>query len=125
MMMNFLSVAAGGAIGASARYGVNLTTMRLLGPGFPVATLVVNVTGCLLMGLLASVLAHRGGHALAPFLLTGVLGGFTTFSAFSLDTLTLWERGQGGQAAVYVILSVAASLLAVAAGLALGRSILA
>ncbi len=123
-MTNFLSVAAGGAIGASARYAVNLAALRLLGPGFPLATLGVNVLGSFLMGLLAVTLAGRGS-ALAPFLLTGVLGGFTTFSAFSLDTLTLWERGQGGQALVYVILSVAASLLAVIAGLAIGRSILA
>ncbi|NHF74788.1 fluoride efflux transporter CrcB [Paracoccus xiamenensis] len=124
MMTNFLLVAAGGAIGASARYGVNLTAARLLGAGFPVATLAVNVVGSFLMGVLAVVLLDRASH-LAPFLLTGVLGGFTTFSAFSLDTLALWERGQGGLAAGYVILSVAASLLAVIAGLAIGRSILA
>lgn len=124
MMTNFLSVAAGGAIGASARYAVNLTALRLFGAGFPVATLGVNVLGSFLMGLLAVALAERGG-ALSPFLLTGVLGGFTTFSAFSLDTLALWERGQAGLAVTYVILSVAASLLAVFAGLAIGRSILA
>ena len=92
--------------------------------GFPVGTLCVNVLGSFAMGVLAVLLLDRASP-LAPFLLTGVLGGFTTFSAFSLDTLMLWERGQPGLALVYVILSVAASLLAVFACLALGRSILA
>ena len=124
MMMTFLSVALGGATGASARFAVNLAAARLFGMGFPVGTLCVNVLGSFAMGVLAVLLLDRASP-LAPFLLTGVLGGFTTFSAFSLDTLMLWERGQPGLALVYVILSVAASLLAVFAGLALGRSILA
>ena len=124
MMMTFLSVALGGAIGASARFAVNLAAARLFVMGFPVGTLCVNVLGSFAMGVLAVLLLDRASP-LAPFLLTGVLGGFTTFSAFSLDTLMLWERGQPGLALVYVILSVAASLLAVFAGLALGRSILA
>ena len=124
MMMTFLSVALGGAIGASARFAVNLLAVRLFGTGFPAGTLGVNVLGSFAMGVLAVVLLDRASP-LAPFLLTGVLGGFTTFSAFSLDTLMLWERGEPGLALVYVILSVAASLLAVFAGLALGRSILA
>lgn len=124
MMMTFLSVALGGAIGASARFAVNLAAARLFGMVFPVGTLCVNVLGSFAMGVLAVLLLDRASP-LAPFLLTGVLGGFTTFSAFSLDTLMLWERGQPGLALVYVILSVAASLLAVFAGLALGRSILA
>ncbi len=124
MMTTFLSVALGGAIGASARFAVNLLALRLFGTAFPAATLCVNVLGSLAMGVLAVLLLERASP-LAPFVLTGVLGGFTTFSAFSLDALMLWERGQGGLAAVYVILSVAASLLAVVAGLAIGRSILA
>ena len=124
MMMTFLSVALGGAIGASARFAVNLLAVRLFGTGFPAGTLGVNVLGSFAMGVLAVLLLDRASP-LAPFLLTGVLGGFTTFSAFSLDTLMLWERGEPGLALVYVILSVAASLLAVFAGLALGRSILA
>ncbi len=123
-MTTFLSVALGGAIGASARFAVNLLALRLFGTAFPAATLCVNVLGSLAMGVLAVLLLERASP-LAPFVLTGVLGGFTTFSAFSLDALMLWERGQGGLAAVYVILSVAASLLAVVAGLAIGRSILA
>ncbi len=123
-MTTFLSVALGGAIGASARFAVNLLALRLFGTAFPAATLCVNVLGSLAMGVLAVLLLERASP-LAPFVLTGVLGGFTTFSAFSLDALMLWERGQGGLAAVYVILSVAASLLAVVACLAIGRSILA
>lgn len=122
MMNPFLQVALGGAIGSVARYGVS-RIMPLHGPGFPVATLAVNISGSFVMGLLAALLAYRGGQSWAPFLLTGILGGYTTFSAFSLDALTLWERGQGVAAMLYVIVSVAASLLAVLAGLALGRGI--
>ena len=124
MTHNFLQVALGGAIGASARYGVNVLTTRLL-PGLPLGTLSVNVLGCLAMGFLASMLALRGGQHLAPLLLTGVLGGFTTFSAFALDTMTLWERGAGGMAIGSVLASVVLSLVAVMAGLAIGRGVFA
>ncbi|MFO1137547.1 MAG: fluoride efflux transporter CrcB [Paracoccus sp. (in: a-proteobacteria)] len=124
MTHNFLQVALGGAIGASARYGVNIMATRLV-PGLPVGTLVVNVLGCMAMGLLASGLALRGGQHLAPFLLTGVLGGFTTFSAFALDTTVLWQRGDSGLAMGYVLASVVLSLAAVSAGLAIGRGIFA
>ncbi len=124
MMNPFLQVAIGGAIGSVARYGVS-RIMPLHGPGFPVATLAVNLSGSFVMGLLAALLAHRGGQHWAPFLLTGILGGYTTFSAFSLDALTLWERGQGMGAAVYVLASVMLSLLAVVAGLAFGRGLFA
>lgn len=122
MMNPFLQVALGGAIGATARYA----TYRLLavhGPGFPVATVAVNVIGSLVMGLLAALMAHRIGNDYAPLLLTGVLGGFTTFSAFSLDALTLWERGQAGGAVIYIAASVILSLLAVIAGLVIGRGL--
>ena len=84
---------------------------------------MVNVAGSFLMGALVGVLAHMGGTRPAPFLMTGVLGGFTTFSAFSLDALTLWERGQAGQASAYVLGSVALSLVAIMAGLALMRGV--
>ena len=124
MTHNFLQVALGGAIGASARYGVNIMATRLV-PGLPVGTLVVNVLGCMAMGLLASGLALRGGQHLAPFLLTGVLGGFTTFSAFALDTTVLRQRGDSGLAMGYVLASVVLSLAAVSAGLAIGRGIFA
>lgn len=122
-MNTFLQVALGGAVGSMARYGVNILAGRLT--GLPLGTLTVNVTGCFVMGLLASALAFRGGQHLAPLLLTGVLGGYTTFSAFSLDTLTLWERGAAGLAMGYVLASVLLSLAAVTAGLALGRGVFA
>src|SRR5690606_16417543 len=112
MMNPFLQVALGGAAGAVARYGVQRATMAVRGPGFPVATLIVNVLGSFLMGLLVVLLATRG-NAWAPLLMTGALGGFTTFSAFSLDALTLWQRGQHGVAATYVLLSVGLSLSAI------------
>jgi CrcB protein len=122
MITTLSQVALGGAIGAALRYLTNVGAMRLFGPGFPVATLVVNVAGSFLMGVLVVVLARKGGNHLAPFLMTGILGGFTTFSAFSLDALTLWERGQTLTAFTYVAASVILSLAAIAAGLALARS---
>lgn len=117
--MIWVQVALGGAVGASLRYGANLLSTRLF-PGWPAGTLAVNVLGSFAMGVLVVVLAQRG-NAAAPFLLTGVLGGFTTFSAFSLDTLVLWERGDHLAAGIYVAASVALSLLAVIAGLATAR----
>lgn len=122
MIQTLLQVALGGALGASARYLVNVSTMRLIGPGFPWATVTVNVAGSFLMGALVVVLAHKDATRLAPFLMTGVLGGFTTFSAFSLDALTLWERGQTGLAAAYVLGSVVLSLGAIVAGMAVTRA---
>lgn len=123
MFQSLLQVALGGAIGASARYLTNLGAMRYLGPGFPYATVIVNVLGSFLMGVLVVVLARKGGTAYAPFLMTGLLGGFTTFSAFSLDTLSLWERGQPGLAALYVGGSVILSLAAIMAGLGVARAL--
>lgn len=117
MMNPYLQVAIGGAIGSVARLGMY---RAIPAQGFPLATFAVNVGGSLVMGLLAALLAQRGG-AWAPLLLTGVLGGFTTFSAFSLDALTLWERGQGALAALYVAASVLLSLAAVFLGMAMGR----
>lgn len=121
-MNGYLQVAAGGAIGAALRYA----TYRALpwhGPGLPVGTFTVNVLGSFVMGLLAALFAHRGGQAGALLLMTGVLGGFTTFSAFALDTLVLWQRGQASLAAAYVAGSVLLSLAAVLGGMALGRGI--
>lgn len=123
-MNNFLQVAIGGALGSVARYGVNILATRWH-PGFPLGTLTVNIVGCLCMGLLASALALKGGQHLAPFFLTGLLGGFTTFSAFALDTMTLWERGAAGVALLYVGASILVSLAAVIAGLAIGRGVFA
>jgi CrcB protein len=121
MIQTLLSVALGGALGATSRYLVNIALPRVLGHGFPYATMAVNVLGSLLMGILVVVLAEKSGNRFAPFLMTGVLGGFTTFSAFSLDALTIWERGQGALAAGYVLGSVALSLLGIVAGMALAR----
>jgi CrcB protein len=121
MIITLLQVALGGAIGASARYLTNIGFLRLLGPGFPYATLVVNITGSFLMGLIATTLAFTNGTRFAPFLLTGILGGFTTFSAFSLDVITLWQRDAAPQAMVYIAASVILSLAALLAGMSLAR----
>ena len=123
MIKTLLQVALGGALGASARYLVNVATARLAGVGFPWATVIVNVAGSFLMGMLVVALAKTSGTRHAPFLMTGVLGGFTTFSAFSLDTLTLYERGQPGLAAAYVAGSVALSLTAIVGGIHAARGI--
>ncbi|MDT8854441.1 fluoride efflux transporter CrcB [Paracoccaceae bacterium Fryx2] len=125
MIWTLTHVALGGAIGASLRYLANVAVMRSFGPGFPLATVLVNVAGSFLMGVLVVALAHKGGMRFAPFLITGILGGFTTFSAFSLDALTLWERGQPGLAAGYVVGSVVLSLAAIVAGVLTTRGIFA
>ena len=124
MFTTLLSVALGGALGASGRYLVNVATMRAFGPGFPVGTITVNVLGSFLMGVLVVVLAKKG-NAYAPLLMTGMLGGFTTFSAFSLDALTLFERGQVGSAALYVGLTLALTLGAIVLGVVLTRMVMA
>jgi len=124
MFATLLSVALGGAIGASARYLTNVSVMRLVGPGFPYGTIVTNVLGSFLMGVLLVALARRGGMGYAPFLMTGLLGGFTTFSAFSLDTLTLFERGEPSLAGLYVGASVFLSLAAIAFGVLVTRGVM-
>ena len=116
-------VALGGAIGACLRYLTSVGAMRVFGAGFPVGTLIVNIAGSFLMGVIVVVLAKKGGMHLAPLLMTGILGGFTTFSAFSLDAITLYERGQAGLAFGYVAGSVILSLGALALGLYLARSL--
>lgn len=123
MFTTLVSVALGGAIGASLRYITNMSVMRLVGPGFPYGTIVANVVGSFLMGVVVVVLARRGGHEFAPFLMTGLLGGFTTFSAFSLDTLTLFERGDVSLAGLYVGASVFLSLSAIAFGVLIARAV--
>ncbi len=123
-MIPLVQVALGGALGASARYLTNVTATRIMGHGYPWATLTVNVLGSMLMGVLVVVLARKGGNAYAPLLITGMLGGFTTFSAFSLDAFTLFERGQTAAAAGYVLASVVLSIAAIVAGILLTRSIL-
>lgn len=119
----WLVVFLGGGIGSALRHGVNLAGTRI-GTGFPFGTLFANITGCFVMGLLAGYFAFRGeaSQTMRLFLLTGVLGGYTTFSAFSLDTLLLWERGQVPLAGLYVAASVVLSLVGVFAGMALTRT---
>lgn len=118
-MQGMLLVALGGAIGASARYGVGLAAARLFGTGFPWGTLTVNVLGGLAMGLLVGAFGHDRAKVL--LLGTGVLGGFTTFSAFSLETVLMLERGAFGLAGLYVAASVLAAMAALMVGLSLGR----
>ena len=119
-------VAAGGAIGAAGRYLVNVWTGRLLGTGFPWGTLTVNVVGSFAMGALITFMALKWSTSqeMRAFLTTGVFGGFTTFSAFSLDFATLYERKEFGIAALYAAGSVGVSLIAIFAGMAVVRAIL-
>lgn len=121
--MGFLVVFLGGGIGAALRHGVNLAVARVLGSGFNYATLFENVSGSLVMGLLVGYFAFEGTipQHWRLFLTTGILGGYTTFSAFSLDTILLYERGELGLAALYVIASVALSIGGLLAGLLLIR----
>ena len=123
-MPNLLLVMLGGALGAGARHLVGRATLDLWGPAFPWGTLAVNLLGGFLMGLLAGSLARigQGGEQWRLLLGVGVLGGFTTFSAFSLETVTLLERGQFGLAIGYILASVAGAVAALALGLALPRS---
>jgi len=123
MIMSFLQVAAGGAIGATLRYGAGLALVRHVQSGFPVTILTVNVLGSFLMGVFVVWSFLRGVEHWNLFVMTGVLGGFTTFSAFSLETVTLFERGQYGSALLYVSLSVVLSVGALAAGVAMARVI--
>ena len=119
-MIPALLVFLGGGIGAVLRHGINLASVRAFGPAFPWGTAFVNVAGCFLMGLVAATMAARSGawlDGVRLFLATGILGGFTTFSAFSLDFARLWERGEVGQAAAYAGGSVVLSLVALFAGL--------
>lgn len=110
-------MALGGALGATLRYGSGLVIVRLAGGTFPLGTLFVNVVGSLLMGAIAGHFVLRGGSDTARlFLMTGLLGGFTTFSAFSLETIQLWERGEGGVAILYVAAKLVLCLIAVVVG---------
>ena len=123
MTLALLQVALGGALGAVCRFAVGGSVLRLVGPGFPLGTVVVNVLGSFLMGVFVVAAAQRGLTHLSPLVMTGLLGGFTTFSAFSLDAVSLFERGSTGLAALYVAGSVAASLLGLVLGLAVARGI--
>ena len=121
--MLYLIVFLGAGIGGALRHGVNVGAARMWGFGFPYGTLIVNIVGSFLMGLLAGYFAFRPGigQHWRLFLTTGILGGFTTFSAFSLDSALLIERHAYGLAAGYMVGSVAASVSALFFGLAVFR----
>ncbi len=121
--MGYLLVFLGGGIGAVFRHGINRASLAYLGPDFPYGTMIVNVVGGLLMGVVAETFLIRTGISQEArlFITTGVLGGFTTFSAFSLDAALLWERSDYGPLAVYVTGSVLLSIAALFAGMAAVR----
>ncbi len=126
VLLGYLIVFFGGGCGAAIRHGINRLSL-VLNPDFPAGTMLINILGCLLMGVFASWFASKGEAVSQPMrllLTTGLLGGFTTFSAFSLDAAYLWQRGQVAAAALYVVGSVGLSLLAVFAGLAISRPML-
>lgn len=114
--MTLVYVALGGALGASLRY------LTVLAVSFPLGTLLVNVLGSFLMGVAFVLLAQKGLDRAALFIMTGVLGGFTTFSAFSLDALRLYERGDVMQAGTYVLASVGLSIIALVIGVFVARA---
>jgi fluoride exporter len=121
--MNYLLVFFGGGLGASLRHAVNMACAKYMGAAFPWSTFIINISGSIVMGLIAGYLAFRG-EASQPwrlFLMTGILGGYTTFSAFSLDAALLYERGELTLAALYVLGSVVLSIAGLFAGLALVR----
>ncbi len=125
MLFGYLVVFLGGGFGAAIRHGVNRLALGA-NIDFPLGTMLINIAGCLVMGLLTSWFAFKGeasSQHLRLLLTTGILGGFTTFSAFSLDAAFLWQRGQVLQAAYYVGGSVVFSLIAVFGGLSLGRMV--
>lgn len=123
-MTNILLAAVGGAIGSVLRYLVGVFTLRWFGPAFPWGTLAVNIVGSFIIGLMVEMIARRfnASMELRVFIVTGIIGGFTTWSSFSLDTMVLFERGAIAAAAAYVIGSLVLSFAAVFAGLALGRA---
>ncbi len=121
--MGYLIVFLGGGLGAALRHGINIFAARVAGTGFPYGTLSINIAGSLAMGLIAEYFALKGGlpQHWRLFLTTGILGGFTTFSAFSLEAALLYERGQLAGAAIYVVASVVLAIGALFAGLAIVR----
>jgi fluoride exporter len=123
--MGFLIVFLGGGFGAALRHGINLGAARLVGTSFPYGTMLINVTGSLVMGLLAEYFALKGHlpRSWLLFLTTGILGGYTTFSTFSLEAALLYERGQLGGAALYVLGSVVLAIGGLFAGIAIVRAV--
>ena len=121
--MNYVLIFIGGGIGSSLRHTINVASARAFGTAFPYHTFIINITGSIIMGLVAGYLAFKGGPSQhwRLFLMTGVLGGYTTFSAFSLDAALLYERGQIALTLLYVLGSVVLSIAGLFAGLALVR----
>ena len=122
-VQSYLLVFFGGGLGAMLRHLVNVTCARCIGTAFPYGTFIINITGSTVMGLIAGYLASKGeaSQSWRLFIMTGILGGYTTFSAFSLDSVLLYERGELGLAALYVVGSVVLSIAGLFAGLALVR----
>jgi len=125
-MQSFLLVFLGAGLGGALRHGVNLVALRVAEEGFPWGTLFINAAGSLVMGLFAGFFAFKAGEgstqSLRLFLMTGVLGGFTTFSAFSLETILMWERGEAASALLYVVASVVLAVVGLFLGLSVVRS---
>lgn len=121
--MNFLLVFVGAGLGGMLRHAINMLSLRWLGPNFPWGTFIINITGSIAMGLVVGFLAHRNvpGTELRLFVATGVLGGYTTFSTFSLDTISLWERGEIATAAAYVLGSLLLSFVGLWFGMVVFR----
>ncbi len=124
-MLHLILVAVGGAIGAALRHLVNLASLRLFGPNFPWGTMAINIAGSFAMGVFIELLARRfnASSELRLFVATGILGGFTTFSAFSLDFATLWERGEAMPAVGYAVASVVGAIAAIFLGMWLARTV--
>lgn len=124
--MNAALVFLGGGIGSLLRFAVYHLARLWFPPSFPYGTLIVNVIGGLVAGVVAGLFVHRsvgGSDPLALFVMTGVMGGFTTFSAFSVDAVLLWQRGDHGAAAAYVLASFFLAIAGVAGGLAAVRAL--
>jgi CrcB protein len=121
--VGFLIVFVGGGLGSAGRHGINLLAARLFGADCPIGTLSINIIGSFLMGVVAEYFALKSGMALPfrLFLTTGIIGGFTTFSAFSLETALLYERGEWIPAILYVAATIGVGIGAMFAGLALVR----
>jgi CrcB protein len=125
LIVEFLFVFLGAGVGGALRHAVNIAVVRVAGFHFPLGTMTVNILGSLVMGLLIGWFAERSdpGQAWRLFLTTGMLGGFTTFSTFSLDFVATYERGQIGMALTYLLLSVGLGILALFAGLSVMRAV--
>jgi len=123
--MGYLVVFVGAGIGGALRHGINIAAARALGVAFPYGTLAVNITGGFLMGLIVEYLARKGGfsHHWRLFLTTGILGGFTTFSAFSVEVALLYQRGQAALAVGYILASVLLCVGALFVGLFIVRAL--